>query len=140
MSTAIISKRITESSPRSKPRLAGLLYWIAIIAGVFGELFVRGRLSVAGPPGVIAHNIAIQVLLYRCSFSAQLISTLCNLPIAMIFLGLSRIVSRSLSLTVAFFMLAGAAVETVGLLAHFAPLPFLGAGFSGFLLNLACYH
>lgn len=128
MRTTIIAKRITESLPRLKTRLAVLLYLIVIVAGVFAELFVRGRLSVTAAPGVVVHNAAIHVLLYRSTFSAQLVSTLCDLPIAVIFLGLSQIISRSLSLTVAFFMLAGAAVESVCLLAHFAPLPFLGAG------------
>ncbi len=43
MGTAGMTERITETSPRLKARIAGLLYLIVIVGGIFAEIFVRGR-------------------------------------------------------------------------------------------------
>jgi len=45
MSTAEMKERITEGSPRSKARIAGLFYLVAILTGGV-VLFVPGRLIV----------------------------------------------------------------------------------------------
>ena len=48
MSTSVTMERIAEASPRFKARIAGLLYLIIIVGGIFAEIFVRGRLVVHG--------------------------------------------------------------------------------------------
>jgi hypothetical protein len=48
--------------------------------------------------------------------------------LAVIFYNLFKIVNRSLALVMAFFDLVGAAIESVVLLNHFAPLVFLKSG------------
>jgi hypothetical protein len=117
-----------ESSPRLKARIAGALYLIVIITGVFAEIFVRDRLLAAGDAVATAQNILAHEQLYRLGFAAELIATLCNMPLAVIFYDLFKVVNRSLAWLVVFLTLVGSAVESVSLLAHFAPLILLGGG------------
>jgi hypothetical protein len=52
MSAAAMMKRIAEASPRFKARIAGVLYLFSVLTAAFTELFVRGKLNIAG--GLIA--------------------------------------------------------------------------------------
>ena len=116
-------------SPRLKARIAGSLYLIVIVGGIFAEIFVRGRLVVHGDVAATAHNIVTHELLYRLGFAAEIFyCSCCNVPLALIFYDLFKVVNRSVSLLVVFFSLVGTAIESVSLLAHFAPLILLGGG------------
>ncbi|MGD0506755.1 MAG: hypothetical protein ABSA27_03095 [Terriglobales bacterium] len=64
MSAAVMMKRMAEASPRFKARMAGLLYFFSVLTASFTELFVRGRLNIAG--GLIAVSIMIVVTLLFC--------------------------------------------------------------------------
>jgi hypothetical protein len=72
---------------------------------------------------ILAHE-----LLYRLGIAAHIIIILCNIPLAVIFYDLFKVVSRRLSLLVVFFTLVGTAVEGANLLNQFAPLMLLGGG------------
>jgi hypothetical protein len=48
MSTAAITKRIAEASPRFRARFAGALSLLSLLAAAFGEFIVRDRLEFAG--------------------------------------------------------------------------------------------
>jgi hypothetical protein len=126
MTTAVMIGGMPEWSPRLKARIAGLLYLIVIAGGIFAEMFVRGRLVVHGDAAATAHNIITHELLYRFGFAAEVFYCACNVPLVLIFYDLFKVVNRSLTLLVVFFSLVGTAVESVSLLAHFAPLVFLG--------------
>jgi len=118
-----------EESPRLYARIAGFLYLIVIVGGVFAELFVRGRLIVHGDAAATAHNIVAHELLYRWGFAVELFyCAFCNVPLALIFYNLFKVVNKNVALLVVFFDLVGTAIESVSLLAHFAPLVFLGGG------------
>ncbi len=86
-----MTERITETSPRLKARIAGLLYLIVIVGGIFAEIFVRGRLVVHGDAAATAHSILTHELLYRLGFAAEifycgeLMSRLAALPKDMVF-------------------------------------------------------
>lgn len=121
-------KRISEASPRLKARIAGGLYLIIIVGGIFAEVFVRGRLVVHGDAAATAHNIVTHELLYRLGFAAELFYCSCNVPLTLIFYDLFKVVNRSVTLLVVFFSLVGTAIESVSLLCHFAPLILLGGG------------
>jgi hypothetical protein len=128
MSTAVVTGRIAEASPRLMARIAGLLYLIVIVGGIFAEILVRGRLVVHGDAAATAHNIVTHELLYRLGFGAEIFYCACNVPLTLIFYALFKVVNKNVSLLVVFFSLVGTAVESVSLLAHFAPLIFLGGG------------
>ena len=128
MSAAEMMERIAEASPRLKARIAGLLYLIVIAGGIFTELFVRSALIVRGDAAATAANILAHEQLYRLGFAAGIIILVCNIPLAVIFYDLFKVVNRSVSLLLAFFILVGTAIESVSLLYHFAPLVLLKGG------------
>jgi hypothetical protein len=68
MRTAVTTGRVTEAWPRLYARIAGALYLIVIVGGIFAEIFVRGRLVVHGDAAATAHNIQAHELLYRLGF------------------------------------------------------------------------
>jgi hypothetical protein len=119
-------ERIAGASPRLEARIAGLLYLIVIAGGIFAELVVRGRLVVHGDAAATAHNIVTHELLYRLGFAVEVFYCACNVPLTLIFYDLFKVVNRRVALLVVFFSFVGTAIESVSLLAHFAPLVLLG--------------
>jgi hypothetical protein len=123
-----MTDRAVLTSPESYARVAGLLYLIVIVAGIFAEIFVRGQLVVANDAAATAHNIVAREMLYRFGFAAELIEILCGVFVALIFYELFKVVNKRITLLVLFFNLVGAAIESVNLLNHLAPLTLLGGG------------
>jgi len=117
--------QISETSPRLKARIAGFLYLINIVAGAFIYGFVRAAMIAPGDAATTAANILKHELIYRLGFVAGLIPVLCNVPLALIFYDLFKVVNRSLSVLVAFFTLVATAIEAVNLLNYFTPLILL---------------
>lgn len=125
MTTAEMLDRITETSPRTQARIAGVLYLVVIVTGIFAEIFVRQALMVSGDAAATAANILAHEQRFRWGFVGELIACACNIPIAVIFYNLFKVVNRSLTLAVVFFTLVGTAIESVVLLDHFEPLILL---------------
>jgi uncharacterized protein DUF4386 len=113
-------------SPRAKARLAGLLYLIVIVGGVFAQIFVRDALVVGGDPAATARNILSHELRYRLGFSVEVFYLLCNVPLTLLLYDLFRVVDRKLMVVTAVFSFVGTAIEGVATLAHYAPLILLG--------------
>lgn len=128
MSTAVPTKRLAEASPQPQARIAGALYLIVIVGGAFAELFVRGRLVVHGDAAATAHNIMTHQLLYRMGFAVEVFYLACNVPLAIIFYNLFKVVNKNIALLDLIFGLLSTAIEGVTLLAHYAPLVLLGGG------------
>lgn len=117
-----------DFSPQAYARLAGFLYLIVIVGGVFAEIFVRQRLMVTGNAAATARNILSHPHLLRLGFVAELVPLLCNVVLALLFYELFKIVSRRVALLVVFFTLVGSAIEGVALIDHLAPLLLLEHG------------
>jgi hypothetical protein len=83
--------RIREASPRFKARIAGALYLLSVMTAAFTELFVRGRLNLAGGFIAVIGMIAVTLLLY----------------------GIFKPVNRSLSSFAAFLSLVGLTFEAL---------------------------
>lgn len=123
-----VIERIAGATPRDLARIAGGLYLIIIIGGFFAIGFVPAALVVPGDAAATAHNILAHELLYRLGIAVHIIILLCNIPLAVIFYDLFKVVSRRLALLVVFFTLVGTAVEGANVLNQFAPLMLLGGG------------
>jgi len=113
---------------RQLARIAGGLYLINIVGGAFAIGIVPAMLVVSGDPSATVHNVQSQELLYRSSLVAHIVVCVTNVPLAVIFYDLFKIVNRRLALLVAFFTLVATAVEAAGLLNQFVPLVLLGTG------------
>ena len=123
-----VMERIAGASPRDLARIAGGLYLIIIVGGFFAIGFVPAALVVPGDAASTAHNILAHELLYRFGIATHIIILLCNIPLAVIFYDLFKVVSRRLSLLVVFFTLVATAIEGANVLNQFAPLTLLGGG------------
>src|SRR3954469_12158260 len=84
-------------SPRAKARLAGLLYLIVIVGGIFAQIFVRDRLVVNGDAAATAQNIMAHELRYRLGFSVEVFYLLCNIPLTFLLYDLFGIVNKKLT-------------------------------------------
>jgi Domain of unknown function (DUF4386) len=97
-------------SPLVYARISGALYLINIACGVFGEIYVRGHLVVAGDAVATAHRIMASEFLFRCGIAGDLVMHLTDVPMTVIFYVLLRPVSRDLSLLAALFGMLQTAV------------------------------
>jgi len=100
----------SQISPQVYARTAGMIYLIIIIAGIFGELFVRGKLIVPGNADSTAVNIASQQLLWRTGIALDLLMHVCDVPMMFIFYVLLRPVNKNLALLALLFNLIQTAV------------------------------
>ena len=112
-------------SPQAYARIAGLLYLIVIAAGIYAEMVVREPMIVHNNAAATANNILAHEGMFRMGFAAELIAGLCNIPLALIFYELFKVVNRRVVLLVIFFSLVGTGIESMNLLYHFAPIIFL---------------
>jgi hypothetical protein len=79
-------------------------------------------------PATTAANIQAHQQLYRSGLAAHVVVTMTNVPLALIFYELFKVVNRRVALLAAFFILVATAIEAAGLLNEFAPLVLLGNG------------
>jgi hypothetical protein len=128
MSTAGMTTRPAETSPQLQARIAGFLYLVVIVGGIFAEIFVRGRLVVHGDAAATAHNIMAHQMLYRWGFAVELFYCVCNVPVTIIFYNLFKVVNRNVTLMMVVLDIVVNTVESISLLGHFAPLLLLSGG------------
>lgn len=119
---------LPATSPRQLARIAGALYLVNIIGGAIAIGFVRTTLVVAGDAAATAHNIQTHEMLYRLGLVAHLLVTVTNVPLAVIFYDLFKVVNRRLALLNAAFILVATTIEAASLRNEFAPLFLLGSG------------
>src|SRR5690349_21922282 len=103
--------RTVVSSPQLYSRIGGALYLIIIVIGVFGEVFVGGKLIVSGDGTVTAKDIIASESLCRIHIAAELFLLICAIVLLMILFVLLRPVSRELTLLALFFNLVSIGLE-----------------------------
>lgn len=117
---------LTNVSAKKSGRIAGILYLIIIICGLFSEMFVRSGLIVSGDATTTANNIVNAKGLFRLGFASDLVMVMCDVGVALMFYVLLKPVSKGLALLAAFFRLAQATIIGLNLLNYFAVLLLLG--------------
>ena len=117
---------ITGVSPRRLARIAGGLYLINIVLGAFA-IGVIPSLLIGPDVAASVHNIQAHELLYRLGLAAHVVVTLTNIPMAVIFYDLFKVVNRRLALLDVCFTLVATAVEVASLPGQFTPLLLLGS-------------
>ncbi len=115
-----------EASPQAYARTGGALYLIIIVAGILGEIFIRGRIIVSGDAAATAHNIMASQSLWRVGIAGDLIMHVCDIPLALIFYVLLKPVNKNLTLLAVIFGLIQTAVMVANEIVLLVPLFLLG--------------
>src|SRR5947209_12578937 len=89
-----VTEQTRGASPRQLARIAGALYLINIVLGAFATAIVPAIVVVSGDAAATAHNIQTHELLYRLGLVAHLVVTVTNVPLALIFYELFKVVNR----------------------------------------------
>jgi hypothetical protein len=116
---------VSSHAAPNASRVAGGLYVIVIVAGVFAEVAVRGPLVAYGDAGLTARNLAAEAGLWRLGVAADLIMTICDVVLAMVLYALFTRVSRLAALVATGLRLVPDAVLAVKTLFALAPLIIL---------------
>lgn len=115
-----------DLSPKTLARVGGALYVFIIVAGVFGEIFVRDALIVSGNAAATAANVAAHEGLWRLGIAGDLLMHVADLPLLVILYVLMRPVNRDLALLVVLFDAVQSAVLVVSKMNLLTPLFALG--------------
>jgi Domain of unknown function (DUF4386) len=115
-----------DPSPQLYARVGGLLYLIIIVAGITGELFVRGSVIVSGDAAATAANLVASPSLWRAGIAGDLVMHLCDVGVMLVFYVLLSPVSRNLALLAVLFNLIQTAVLVANKLNLLIPVFLLG--------------
>ncbi|HEY9176569.1 MAG TPA: DUF4386 domain-containing protein [Flavipsychrobacter sp.] len=113
------------STAKTNAKVAGLLYLVIIICGLFSEMFVRGSLIVPGDGDTTVQQILAAKGLYRAGFASDMIMAICDVGVGVLFYILLRPVNRVLALGAAFLRLAQATIIGLNLLNYYNVLNIL---------------
>lgn len=106
-------------------RIAGLLYLVIIIGGVFAEMFVRSRLVDYSNALVTAKNIEESEGLFRFGFSLELFVFVCDAAVTVLLYQLLKPINKELSLFAASFRLITVSILGLNLVYNFLPILLL---------------
>lgn len=113
------------ASPSRQARIAGGLYVVIILLGLFAEVGVREGLVRPGNPLATADAILSHEFQFRLGFAAELVINLIAIPVTVIMYRLLQPVDRGLALTAIVFDLTQNTVNAINAWTQFAPLTLL---------------
>ncbi len=117
-------------SIKKTARLAGLIYLLVIIFGVFAEVGVRSQLILAGDPTATAGKITASQSLFRLGFVSDLVMMTLYFLLAYALYLVFQPVKKNLALLFLLLTLASVAIMSINMLHQFAALLLLnGAGY-----------
>jgi hypothetical protein len=111
-----------QTSPRRLARTIGALFLLTILAGIFAQGLVSGRLIDFGDAAKTANNILSHRGLFQFGFSVYLIEMTSQVATAALWYVLLRPVSKPIALAGAFIELAGCTVKIFARVLYIAPL------------------
>jgi flagellar biosynthesis protein FliQ len=121
-------EQIRETSPRLKARMAGVFEMLEGMTSSYGQVFVLGRLIVAGNAAATAANILGHERLFWLGFVSSLVGVACHIAWVSLFFELFKPVNRTLSRLAALVGLTVCAMQAVTALLYVAPLLVLQGG------------
>ncbi len=114
MPTALAAVSNDAATLQRYARIAGVAMLLSLIFGFFGEMYLPGRILVAGDPTATAANITGHPLLFRLTFAAYLVEGICDVALCVFFYILLKPVDRNLALLSAFFGIVSMVTFAVG--------------------------
>jgi hypothetical protein len=127
MSTRVAVESIAEFSPRAKARIAGVFEALEGVASSQGQVFILGRLVVAGSPAATAANIMQHERLFWLGFALSVAGVAFHIAWISLSYFLFKPVNRTTSLLAALVGVVVCAMQAVTLL-YLAPLFVLRGG------------
>jgi hypothetical protein len=126
-------ERTVDASPRSRARIAGVVYLLFFVTAVSGEFVMRragisGISPTSGDAAATANDILANKPSFQLGFALGLLSIACYVAVTALFYQLFRPVSRSLCLLAVFFSLVGLSVQAFADLFQLASLVVLDGG------------
>ena len=118
MSVAVMMQRIAVASPRFRARMAGVLYLLSVVTAACTEIFLRGRLNVAGGLVANAGMAAVTLILYT----------------------IFKPVNKRLALLAAFFNFVGLAFEALRLNPRGVDVALVFTGFYCLLIGYLMFR
>src|SRR6267143_6859912 len=125
-----MATRFTKTSPRFLARMAGLLFLLTILAGVFAQGFVSERLIVFSDAALTANNILANKGLFQAGYAVYLIEMASQIATTALFYLLLRPVNNSVALVAAFLELSASIIKTFARVFFIMPLFVLGGAAS----------
>ena len=113
------------TSNKKNARIAGLLYLIVIIFGVFAEFFVRSKVLVPNDAAATANNILNSEWLFRIGFVSDLIMITAYFFLALALYLLLKSVNKNHASLMVLCVLIAVSILCVNMLNHIAPLLLL---------------
>ncbi len=110
---------------KTNARMAGILYLVIIISGLFSEMFVRSGLISPEDAMATAQNISSNETLFRFGFFSDLLMVMSDVGVALLLYLLLKPVNKGLSMLASFFRLAQATVLGINLLNMYLPMLLL---------------
>lgn len=107
-------------------RLAGILYVLVIIGGIFAEFAVRSNLIVSGDTAATLDNIRSNESLFRFGFMSDLIAHTCYFLLALVLYSLLKPVNHDVALLFMLIVAIGVAIMCLNMLNQFAVLMLIG--------------
>ena len=125
-----MTTRTDETSPRVYTRICGALYLYIIVAALFAEAYVRGKLIDFGDAGATASNILAHETLFRLGFTADVLNVAADVGVTVLLYALLKPVGRNVALLGALVRLLADAVLCVALVMEWVGLRvFVDGGF-----------
>ncbi len=114
-----------DVSQSKAARLAGVLYLLVVIFGMFSEVYVSQRFLVPGDPVATSQNIIASEFLYRIGFVADLIHHTCFFLVSIALYMLFKEVNKTQALVMMLFGVASVPVMMLNMLNQYIPLILL---------------
>lgn len=113
------------SSIKKQAHLAGVLYLLVIVFGVFAELFVRKKLIIPGNPGQSVQQILANQALFRVGFISDLLMQLSFFFLALALFRLLEKVNQSYASFMVLCVAIGVAIMCLNMLNQYAVILIL---------------
>ena len=114
-----------KTNPNRTARLAGILYLLVGVLGVFGMLYVPSRLIAPGDVTTTVNNIAASEGLFRLGIVSTLLTQVVNVLLVLVLYRLLKPVNRTFAALMVIFILLGAPIAMLNELNQVAVLLFL---------------
>ncbi len=101
-----------EINPQVYARVGGVLYLIIIALGIVEEVFIRGRIKVAGDAAATFANLQSMERLWRSGIAIELLMVIITIALSVVLYVLTRPVHKELALLALLFNVIAMAVES----------------------------